>query len=89
MSIRDIRLDALKNLLDQKGFDAEVSLVTKTGQSAKNGHRQATVRVRVGQQKFREELLDIYGSSCAFTGPAPAQAIDACDLAPGNALDFE
>jgi hypothetical protein len=44
------------------------------------GHRMATVRVRVGQGNFRRRLLHDLGSVCAFTGPAPPPALEACHL---------
>jgi hypothetical protein len=44
------------------------------------GHRQATVRVRRGQQKFRKDLLEKYGDTCAFNGSTPRDALDAAHL---------
>ncbi|MFJ2026318.1 HNH endonuclease [Streptomyces sp. NPDC087897] len=44
------------------------------------GHRMSTVRARVGQGPFRKRLLEDYGQVCAFTGPAPAGALQAAHL---------
>jgi ribosomal protein L37AE/L43A len=44
------------------------------------GHRLANVRTRVGQGPFRKQLLQDYGQVCAFTGPAPAGALQAAHL---------
>lgn len=44
------------------------------------GHRRALVRVRLGQGSFRSRLLNIYGDACAFTGPAPRDALEAAHL---------
>lgn len=44
------------------------------------GHAKAMVRVRRGQQKFRDHLLSWQGSRCAFTGEAPARVLDAGHL---------
>lgn len=44
------------------------------------GHRETTLRVRVGQAKFRQKLLQKYGSTCAFSGPAPDDALEAAHL---------
>lgn len=44
------------------------------------GFRHALVRVRKGQQQFRERLLDAQGSVCAFTGGAPARVLEAGHL---------
>lgn len=48
--------------------------------SIPQGHRQALVRVRRGQRAFRDHLLASQGSSCAFTGSAPARVLEAGHL---------
>jgi ribosomal protein S27AE len=44
------------------------------------GHTVRQVSVRVGQPAFRAELVRKYGSICAFSGPAPAEALEAGHL---------
>ncbi|MFB6706395.1 HNH endonuclease [Streptomyces sp. NPDC056333] len=44
------------------------------------GHRMSNVRTRVGQGPFRQQLLNDHGQACAFTGPAPAGALQAAHL---------
>jgi predicted restriction endonuclease len=44
------------------------------------GHGKATIRVRKGQPAFRKHLLQVFGEVCAFTGPAPVQALEAAHL---------
>ena len=44
------------------------------------GHTLAMVRVRRGQQGFRERLLRTQGGTCAFTGTAPERVLDAGHL---------
>lgn len=44
------------------------------------GHTIRQVSVRIGQPAFRAELLRRYGSICAFSGPAPSEALEACHL---------
>lgn len=44
------------------------------------GHRKAWVRVRLGQGKFRQLLLAKYDNTCAFSGPGPPEALEACHL---------
>jgi len=44
------------------------------------GHKVTNVRVRIGQQKFRESLRAKFGDTCAFTGPAHRQTLDAAHL---------
>ncbi len=45
-----------------------------------HGFSHALVRVRRGQQQFREQLLAAQGSVCAFTGGAPARVLEAGHL---------
>jgi hypothetical protein len=45
-----------------------------------HGFGHALVRVRRGQQQFREQLLGAQGTVCAFTGEAPARVLEAGHL---------
>ncbi len=45
-----------------------------------HGFTTALVRVRRGQRQFREQILAAQGSSCAFTGGAPARVLEAGHL---------
>lgn len=54
-------------------------LVTAAG-AIPEGHVEAIVRVRRGQQRFRESLLGRYGSTCAVTGAQPEDVLDAAHL---------
>lgn len=47
---------------------------------APHGFSHALVRVRRGQQQFRDQLLALHGSVCAFTGGAPARVLEAGHL---------
>ncbi len=44
------------------------------------GFTRSVVRVRRGQRQFREHLLAAQGSTCAFTGGAPARVLEAGHL---------
>ena len=44
------------------------------------GHTTRQVSVRIGQPVFRAHLIKKYGSICAFSGRAPAEALEACHL---------
>jgi len=44
------------------------------------GHKELTVRVRVGQAEFRRRLLQEMTALCAFTGSAPASILEASHL---------
>ncbi|WP_280493693.1 HNH endonuclease [Nocardia asiatica] len=80
-AIRPCEVQGLKKLLARIHVTApampkqQSNLVPPTG-----GHRAAMVRVRKGQAKFREQLLQRYGLVCAVTGPCPAKALEAAHL---------
>lgn len=65
-----------------RAANAEYALtpVRTTAARIKGGHTTATVRVRVGQQKFRQALIARHGPVCAFTGSAPEAVLDAAHL---------
>ena len=44
------------------------------------GHVQALLKVRVGQQQFRERMLERFGSTCAVSGAQPQEVLDAAHL---------
>ncbi|MFI9487327.1 HNH endonuclease [Promicromonospora sp. NPDC052451] len=44
------------------------------------GFRHSLVRVRRGQQKFREHIFSSQGNVCAFTGAAPSRVLEAGHL---------
>ena len=46
----------------------------------RGGHRDAVVRVRIGQGDFRARLFSRFGAVCAFTGDAPASVLEAAHL---------
>ncbi|ABP53046.1 HNH endonuclease [Salinispora tropica] len=82
-SMRPLRWDAFGKALDQAGRardTARLSEATAWAQSLPGGHRQARVRVRVGQSGFRRRLLAALGPVCAFTGSSPAAALEAAHL---------
>jgi ribosomal protein L37AE/L43A len=44
------------------------------------GHGVGLSKTRVGQQRFRQAMLERFGGSCAFTGPQPPGALEAAHL---------
>ncbi|WP_225755640.1 HNH endonuclease [Actinotalea sp. Marseille-Q4924] len=44
------------------------------------GHVERLVKQRVGQQRFRERMLDRFGATCALTGDQPESVLDAAHL---------
>ncbi|HUQ58801.1 HNH endonuclease signature motif containing protein [Lentzea sp.] len=63
-------------------LDGELALapLEAAAEYVAGGHATAVVRVRRGQSAFRGKLLARYGSECAFSGPAPADALEAAHL---------
>ncbi|MER7192380.1 HNH endonuclease [Streptomyces flaveolus] len=77
--LRDAILEAAGLTLDDvEGEDDEDAADTR--RPIAGGHRMKNVRTRVGQAPFRKQLLTDYGQVCAFTGPAPAGALQAAHL---------
>ena len=78
------RLDWARSLtvLEEYGgvedaFEAEL---LRHGAPIVGGHVDAVVRRRIGQQRFRERLLDRFGPTCAVTGAQPEMVLDAAHL---------
>jgi len=61
----------------EEALEAEL---LRHGAPITGGHVEAVVRQRVGQQRFRERLLDRYGATCAVTGAQPEMVLDAAHL---------
>ncbi|MBD7919157.1 HNH endonuclease [Cellulomonas sp. Sa3CUA2] len=61
----------------EEALEAEL---LRHGAPITGGHVDAVVRRRVGQQRFRERLLDRYGPTCAVTGAQPEMVLDAAHL---------
>lgn len=63
------------------GLDAELHLqLLDRARPIAGGHVDALVKRRIGQQRFRERLLDRYGATCAVTGSQPDAVLDAAHL---------
>lgn len=57
-----------------------LTVLEASKRTIQGGHRNVSVRVRVGQGSFRRDLLAAAGAVCAFTGPTPAVALEAAHL---------
>ncbi|GAB2534491.1 HNH endonuclease [Nocardia heshunensis] len=80
-AIRRCDSDGLKKLLDRVSVTVHnTPLAAGKPTTPTSGHRTAMVRVRNGQAKFRQQLLERYGLVCAVTGPCPAKALEAAHL---------
>lgn len=82
LSMRPVRWERLRQaLLDVTGQAGTVKdIAAATRLAIAGGHRESLVRVRVGQEAFRKQLLREQGEICAFTGPTPAAALEAAHL---------
>ncbi|WP_119580186.1 HNH endonuclease [Streptomyces europaeiscabiei] len=82
LSMRPARWERLRQVLldatDQASTVKDIAAATRL--AVAGGHRESVVRVRVGQEAFREQLLRAQGEICAFTGPTPAAALEAAHL---------
>lgn len=79
-SLRRLRWDAFQQAIADSGTHTPLHIVGLTQEVITGGHRTTTVRARIGQPTFRRQLLDTFGENCAFTGPAPAPALEAAHL---------
>jgi transposase-like protein len=53
---------------------------TADGPDLPGGFAITLSKSRLGQQRFREEMLGRYGPRCAFTGPQPAETLEAAHI---------
>ncbi|MFD6351874.1 HNH endonuclease [Nocardia tengchongensis] len=79
-SIRELRWTEFAAAVRVAASGDPLLMVDRTAAQVRGGHDIRPVRVRLGQAGFRAELLRRYGASCAFSGPLPAPALEACHL---------
>jgi len=58
----------------------DLRLVDHVAKQIAGGHKVATMRVRIGQGKFRRQLIETYGNVCALTGRTHPAALEAAHL---------
>lgn len=80
LSLRPLHWQQFQAALSKAGGPELLTVLEASTRTIAGGHRNANVRVRVGQGSFRRDLLAAMGHICAFTGPAPAQALEAAHL---------
>jgi excisionase family DNA binding protein len=80
LSLRPLRWEPFKAAVAGAGGPELLTVVEASWRTITGGHRTANVRVRLGQAAFRRELLAKAGAVCAFTGRAPAAALEAAHL---------
>jgi hypothetical protein len=79
-SIKPFNFEKFLQLISKRVPSYDLKFVENLPNEQSHGHSLRNVRVRVGQGKFRQGLLETYGDSCALTGPTPKAAIEACHL---------
>ena len=82
LSLRPLQWnDFVDSLATSASVDRQaLGLLEDVKRSIACGHKVAMVRVRIGQAAFREDLLTQFGNECAFSGPCPPAALEACHL---------
>ena len=82
LSMRSLSWEPIQTILAERGAARAVARVEQRSPDIvfSQGHRLELVRVRRGQQKFRDHLLALGGESCAITGDAPAKVLEAGHL---------
>lgn len=81
-SLRPLRWDLFESVVAERGGRRALDTVRRRTPDFvfPGGHVLTTVRVRRGQQAFRDHLLGAYGDFCAFTGHAPLKVLEAGHL---------
>lgn len=83
-AIRRLGPDRAREMLTfYGGVDAFLQLqLTRPGDAApiRGGRVDAVVSRRIGQQQFRDRLLERFGTVCAVTGRQPEEVLDAAHL---------
>lgn len=79
-SMRPLQWEALRNAVKAAGQGPVLDALTSSSARITGGHKERTVRVRVGQPQFRKTLIAKYGPVCAFTGTGPLTTLEAGHL---------
>lgn len=79
-SLRPLDFDKARRLIGASTSPELIRLIDTDARVASGGHKVVQVRARVGQASFRQKLLSHFGPVCAFTGPAPAEVLEAAHL---------
>jgi len=79
-SIRSIDWQAFAEALERVGVRMTGAPPERRGNVLPGGHRKVTTRARLGQRQFKLAMLRRFGHTCAFTGEAPGEVLDAAHL---------
>jgi len=79
LSLRPLRWAAFRSTVESAVPGDSLTVVDFRGEHTWR-HRLATVRLRLGQGRFRRALLEEQGLVCAISGPDPPAALEAAHL---------
>lgn len=79
-SLRPMDFEKAHRLIGDSTSPELIRLIDTDIAVAGGGHKVVQVRARIGQASFRQKLLEFFGPVCAFTGSAPAEALEAAHL---------
>lgn len=79
-SMRPLEWEKFRSMVLAAGAAITLDTVDSSQKRILGGHNLRTYRVRIGQGKFRQKLIDQFGPVCAFTGPTPLAALEAGHL---------
>lgn len=81
-SIRELDFHVTKVIIEQAQSLGELWWASTTTEKKKlpGGFYGVIGKARIGQQRFREEMLLRFGSCCAISGPLPGSMLDAAHL---------
>jgi hypothetical protein len=81
-AIRELQTEpALALLVQFSGIEGQLALqLADARRELAGGFAETVARRRIGQQRFRDALLDRFGARCAVTGEQPDAVLDAAHL---------
>lgn len=79
-SMRPLHWEAFRSAMEDVKLLPMLDAVASSIPRILGGHKERTVRVRIGQHNFRKALVDKYGAICAFTGAGPLPTLEAGHL---------
>lgn len=79
-SLRELDWQRFAASVSNVGALGSLSVVQQTHDHIVGGYQTTIAKTRIGQGRFRAELLRRFGTACAITGPHPLQTLDAAHL---------
>lgn len=81
-AIRELRFDEAKNIIDAAQYPGSLWWLSDTTTKKKipGGFVAVIGKVRIGQQRFRQEMLARFENRCVICGPLPIAMLDAAHI---------